>query len=250
MSPRVARPIVVALVASIGTVGCATAYVKPGPGPVVNASPESVPRGTLVGAQINQPISTATNHRGDRFTAQLMDPLVDGDGRKVVDRGAQIDGVVSSVQRAPTAAQQPGIRLDVVGVEQPGAGVVEMPVEVAESPVETTPVWGYELLGGVLGTGAGAAVGVGLNHNSIGVVVGAALVGTGLGTLAAWLFSPRDATIPSGTVVTLRLTHDVTVQKPVAAQWNMPAAPSLPSAATPAAARAPVTAKTAVPVAP
>jgi uncharacterized membrane protein YgaE (UPF0421/DUF939 family) len=47
-------------------------------------------------------------------------------------------------------------------------------------------------------------------------VVGSTFIGLGLGVIAGYLFGMRDATIPAGSVLTLRVTRDVPVEHPVA----------------------------------
>jgi hypothetical protein len=237
----------ISVLAALG--GCTNAYVRPTSGPVWRL-PErnTVPGGTLASAQINQKLSTETSRAGDRFTVELLDPLLDGNGQEVVARGAIVDGVIRGTKRSRTAGESAELDLQLIGLEQPGETVLPAPLEIAQTPVELTSVIAREVAGGVIGAAAGAGVGVGINSNSAGVVVGSTFIGLGLGVLAGYVFGLRDAELPVGSVVTLRLTHDFHLDHPVAAAWSRPYRPSEAAASTPTPAPAPETRPVTAPV--
>ena len=139
-------------------------------------------------------------------------------GDEVVPRGAQIDGVVQGSQRSAYVGEHPGLNLQVVGLESEGGPPSRVPIEVAQSPVEMSSATAREIVGALGGAGVGAAIGVGFDRQSAGVVVGTTFLGLGLGALLGYLFSPRDAILPVGSVVTLRVTRDIRFEKPVASR--------------------------------
>lgn len=210
--PRVVR--YVALLAATFA-GCATTHATPGslwhPAPA-----DTIPAGTLLSAQLRQAISTADNHPGDRFTADLLDPVMDGRGQPVLPRGAQVQGVVRRADRANGFGGAPTLELQVLGIALPMADTRAAPLECAQTPVELTSVAGRTVIASLAGAGIGAATGLGINHNDTGLVVGSALIGLGVGAVAGFFLGPRDAVLPAGTVLTLRVMQDVTWSKSVA----------------------------------
>lgn len=188
--------------------GCARdAYVRPGPPVVVVSAGDAVPVGTLAAAQLAQPLSTARSRGGDRFTLELLDPLVDASGREVVTRGAVVEGLV----RRASASQ---LELSVAGVRVDG-GLRPLSAEVASAPFETDGTWSTGVLGGAVGAAAGSGVGLAIDADRTGVVLGSAIVGIGVGVLAGVLFGHREGELGAGSIVTLRLTRDTRIE-PVA----------------------------------
>lgn len=211
----VAACTVIALLSS----ACArTAYVRPPP-PTVPApptTPEAVNAGTLAGAQVRQELSTASNRPGDRFTAELLDPLVDGSGRVLVERGSMLQGIVRRTDTSRIAGDAAGLQLQIVGIDEPGQGTVPLPLEVASTPVEIESDVGREILAGLAGAAAGAGAGIAIDKDRSGVVLGSSLVGASVGVLLMYFFGNRQAVLPGGSVVTLRVTQPVQLERPLA----------------------------------
>jgi hypothetical protein len=206
-----------------------SAYVRPTPTSEASTrqNADVVTPGTLAGAQVRQQLSSSTSRPGDRFTAELLDPLVDGSGHAVVEKGAVLQGVVQGTDTSRFAGDAAGLQLQLLGVEQPGEGIVRLPMEIAASPVEIESGVKREVLAGVAGLAAGAGVGIAIDKDRSGVVLGSALVGAGVGALAMYIFGSRQATLPGGSVVTLRVTQPVQLERPVAANGQCyPAAPA------------------------
>ena len=193
-----------ALWALLAAGGCAReTYLRPSP-PITRSSPDVVPRGTLAVAQLRQPLSESTSHSGDRFTLELLDPLVDGQGREQVSRGAVIEG---RLVRAGAQAQGGRWALEVLGVRSE-RGLVSLPAEVGSAPFVHEGGWGMAVVGGFAGAAAGTGAGLAIDADQASVVVGAAFIGAGIGALVGWLVGRGEAVLPSGSVVTLRLVED------------------------------------------
>jgi hypothetical protein len=196
---------------------CATVRPMTGPSTLWHpTSADTVPAGTLLSAQTRQPLSTADSHVGDRFTAELLDPLVGGTGQQLLPRGTLVTGVVKNATRSNGLGSRPTLELQVVGLEPRGEPMVSAPLEFAESPGELTSVTGRTIVGGLAGAAVGAGAGLGINHNQAGVVVGSTFIGLGLGAVAAYFFGPRDAVVPAGSILTLRVMRDLTWTKSIA----------------------------------
>ncbi len=203
--------------------GClSAAQVKDDPPLPAPYQGQAVPKGTLASAQLVQPLSTAKSHPGDRFTLELLDPLTDGEGRQVVGRGAIVEGVVHEVNASRAAGEGARLDLSVLGVQSPGEGVVPIPAEVASAPFTQGSGLLRGLSSGLLGAAAGAGTGLALDHQQASVVVGAAVVGAGVGVLLSYLFGSRETALPAGSVVTLRLTRDWRLAHPVATGESPP----------------------------
>jgi hypothetical protein len=165
---------------------------------------------------VKQPLSSESSKPGDRFTAELLDPLIDGSGRAVVERGATLQGVVRGTDTSRIAGDAGGLQLQILGVERPGEGLVRLPLEVAASPVELDSGIKREIFATVAGTAVGAGAGIAIDKDRTGVVLGSALIGAGVGAVVAYLFGTRQATLPGGSVVTLRVTEPLVLENPVA----------------------------------
>lgn len=92
-------------VTSLG--GCAGRVVRTtSPKDIVAASPTSTPvpfvqAGTRFTVRLHEALSTRTAIPGERFTAEVVQPLVGDDGRVLVPAGALLVGRVAEVQTGP-----------------------------------------------------------------------------------------------------------------------------------------------------
>lgn len=188
---------------------CAQQHAEPSS--TVPRSPpgDAVAPGTLAGAQVMQPISSRHSRPGDRFTAELLDPLVDGEGREVVARGTMLEGVVVRTESSMIAGDSPQIEVRMTGARRPGEGLVALPLEVAQAPIELEPVWRRGVIAGLAGAAAGAGAGLAIDSDHSSVVLGSAIVGAGVGALLGAIFGGREARVESGSVLTLRVSEPI-----------------------------------------
>ncbi len=189
------------IAAMLAVTACASAPGMRPPSPA-SSSPLSVPRGTLASAQLRQPLSAGTSRAGDRFTLELLDPLVDGEGRVRVAQGAVLEG---QVRRTGATSRDD---LQVLGVRTDG-GLAPLPTEVASAPFDRPGGWSAATAAGLAGAGVGAGAGLIADSSSGAVVAGSALVGAAVGIVVGWWLGRADPELTSGSVVTLRLVEDV-----------------------------------------
>lgn len=182
------------------------------------ASAPQVARGTLLSAQLRQPLSTEHTQFGDRFSAELLDPVLDGKGELVVPAGAIVEGVVGRVAPSRFGATSAQLQLDITGVRLPGTEVWPMGLEVAETASQLAPVWPMGVLGGIAGAAAGAGTGLIIDDTRTSLIVGSVLVGFGIGVVVGVVGARRDATIASGSLMTLRVTEPISTRMGVALQ--------------------------------
>lgn len=211
----VARSCSVAVALAFGvfvtTSGCATPQVRSAPVKLAPLPVDAIPAGTLAVAQTRQPLSTESNRAGDRFTAELLDPLIDSGGHVVVPRGTLVEGVVEGPARGGSTLQ-----LGLVGLRTAGEATIPLPAEVAASPVGLEPAWQRGALGLFLGAAAGAGTGLAVERDTSGVILGATIVGASLGAVLGYISAGRSARLPAGSVITLRITRDFTLDPPLA----------------------------------
>jgi len=70
-------------------------------GPTVSAVPQpvNISAGTTLTIRIDQRISVKTSRAGDTFTGEMVDPVLAGDNRVLVPKGALVAGVVDVSHR-------------------------------------------------------------------------------------------------------------------------------------------------------
>lgn len=200
--------------------GCARGVdVRPDARVAVAASPSpQVEQGTLLTAQLRQPLSTDTSRKGDRFTAELLDPLVDGQGDVVVPSGAIVEGLVARASPSRVAGSQAQLQLDITGLRLQGTEALPVSLEVADASTELEATWPMGVFGAIAGAAAGAGTGLLVDDGRTSTMVGATLLGLGVGAVIAFVAAPRDASIPSGGLLTLRLSEPLPTQAGLALQ--------------------------------
>jgi hypothetical protein len=194
---------------------CATPVVQTGPqsgvqpGPPL-ASANLVPAGTVLNLQLNQPLSTATNQVGDRFTATVVEPLVAADGRVAIPSGATVTGVVTGLSTGRQAIEPAAIRLDFERIAFLNASY-PFEAEIVETDARTVhrqrQLLEHAAVGAALGAVIGGVVGGGLREALIGGALGA-----GAGTIISLGWGEVDAELPAQTTMTVRTTQAVSLR--------------------------------------
>lgn len=190
---------------------CATTLrVQPDREPQRARAPaHQVAQGSLVTAQMRESLSTERSRTGDRFSAELLDPLYDDAGEEVLPRGAVLEGVVEQVAASNLLHPTPKLQLGVTGVRVGDTPSIPLPLEVADVQARTDSRWVGGLVGAVTGLALGSVTALIVDGSQGSVVAGATLAGLGLGSLlGAWSLR-RDAYVPSGAVLTLRARDSI-----------------------------------------
>lgn len=189
--------------------GPTVSAVPPPPPPPVEPANVSIPAGTSLAIRIDQRISVKTTRPGDKFTGEVVEPVVGSDGTPIVPKGTPVGGVVE-------AAHHRG--------HFKGASVLELrltslTLNGTEYPLTTRDLARRKkgkgkrsaaLIGG--GAGLGMLIG-GVATGGVGLVVGG-LVGGGAGTAVAGSTGNRDLDIPAESIVHFTLADDLVVQLP------------------------------------
>ncbi len=166
----------------------------------------TLPEGTNLVVVVNQSLSSATNHAGDRFDASLAAPLVI-DGKTVLPKGAPVTGEVTAAKESGRL-QNPGyLRLTLRAIEV-GGKEVALETGAISLKGQSHKKRNLAMIGG--GTGAGALIG-GLAGGGKGALIGGA-VGAGAGTAGAYATGEKDVSVPAEQRINFRLTKATAVQ--------------------------------------
>jgi len=79
--------------------GQPVAAPAPNEAPIVRPADINIAAGTNLTIRINQHISVKTSHAGDRFTGEVVEPVVGQNDRVVIPKGAPVSGVVVASHR-------------------------------------------------------------------------------------------------------------------------------------------------------
>jgi hypothetical protein len=167
----------------------------------------TVPADTIIRARINEALNSGDARIGDRFTANVVEPVYAGNGVEVVPIGSRIGGRVTQVKRA--GRRSPGtitVAFDSVRLPNGRTSVINGSLTTLqadnmnadnEGTVKGTSnrkrdavfigggAAGGALIGAIAGGGKGAAIG--------------AILGGGLGTGARVYEKEKEAEVKSGT---------------------------------------------------
>jgi hypothetical protein len=161
---------------------------------------------SVVGIKIDQSLSSATAKLEDRVTA-LVSRDVTVDGRTVLPTGTRVEGNVMLVQPGSKfkGRARLGIRFHTIVL----ADGQRVPIQTEALYRDGESATGATAAKVGTGAAAGAVLG-GLLGGKRGALIGAA-AGAGGGTAAVAAGSAKEAEIPSGTPLTMRLTNSVTL---------------------------------------
>ena len=158
-----------------------------------------------------QRICTNTNNVGDRFTAQLAEPVMGANGA-VIPVGSSVVVVVTSLSRSDGAGDNIEIGLRVESVTF-GGRTYSVSSEVTHAQVDRvrSESRGDDARKVATGAAIGAVVGQILGRKTKSTVIGAA-TGAAAGAVVASRNANFDGCVPDGGRITIRLTQPLTIQ--------------------------------------
>ncbi|HEX2723233.1 MAG TPA: YMGG-like glycine zipper-containing protein [Gemmatimonadaceae bacterium] len=170
-----------------------------------------VSAGSEISLAAGQRICTNTNAVGDRFTAQISDPVMGANGT-VIPAGATATVSVSSLARSNRTGETIEIGLRVESISFAGKTyLVTSETTYAEVDRVRAESRGDDVKKVATGAAIGAVLGQILGGRTKSTVIGAA-TGAAAGAVVASRNANYDGCIPSGGRITIRLTEPLTIQ--------------------------------------
>jgi len=186
--------------------GPTVSLVPPPPPPPVPAN-VTIPAGTSLAIRIDQRISAKSSRAGDKFTGEIVDPVLASDSSILVPKGSLVGGVVDVAHRRGHFKGASMLELRLTSLTLNGTQYPLATKDMAERK-KGKGKRSAAIIGG--GAGLGMLVG-GIATGGVGLVVGG-LVGGGAGTAVAGLTGNRDLNIPAESIVHFKLADDLVVQ--------------------------------------
>jgi hypothetical protein len=163
--------------------------------------------GTTLAIRIDQRISVKTSRVGDRFTGELVEPVLAGDNSVLLPKLTRVGGIVDASHRRGHFKGRSILELRLTSLTLDG---IKYPLSTADmvSSKRGKGRRSAAMIGG--GAGLGMLVG-GVASGGVGLLVGG-LAGGGGGTALAGLTGNRDLDIPAESVIHFKLASTLVVQ--------------------------------------
>lgn len=171
------------------------------------ATSDMVPEGTVMDLTLNERLGTEVSRVGETFTASVADPVTAETGRVAVPAGAMVYGTVTGIDESESVGDQAAIRLDFDRLEANGQSY-DFSADILETGAETQRDDGVIGEETAIGAGAGAALGLILEGDLLGTLIGGAL-GAGAGTAVSLGTGDVDAVLPEGTSMTVQTAQQI-----------------------------------------
>lgn len=170
-----------------------------------------VSSGSEIALSSGQRICTNTNAIGDRFTAQIADPVMGANGT-VIPVGATATVEISNLQKSQGDGDKIEIGLRVISVSF-GGKTYPVTAETTYAQVDRVRAESRsdDTKKVVTGAAIGAVLGQILGHRTKSTVIGAA-TGAAAGAVVASRNANYDGCVPSGGRITIRLTEPLMIQ--------------------------------------
>jgi hypothetical protein len=187
--------------------GQPVAAPAPNEAPIVRPADINIAAGTNLTIRINQHISVKTSRAGDRFTGEVVEPVVGQNDRVVIPKGAPVSGVVVASHRRGHFKGSSILELRLTYLTLGGSRYA-----LDTSDLTQTKKGKGKRSAAMIGGGAGLGMLVGgVATGGVGLLVGG-LVGGGGGTLLSGLTGNRDIEIPAESIVRFKLADNLVVQ--------------------------------------
>jgi hypothetical protein len=170
-----------------------------------------VSSGSEISLAAGQRVCTNTNSVGDRFTAEIADPVMGANGT-VIPVGATAVVSITSLHRSEKSGDNIEIGLRVESISY-GGRTYAVTSETTYAQVDRVRAQSSGETARKVATGAaiGAVLGQILGHKTKSTVIGAG-AGAAAGAVIANRNADYDGCVPSGGRITIRLTEPLTIQ--------------------------------------
>jgi hypothetical protein len=169
-----------------------------------------VSSGSEIALSSGQRICTNTNSIGDKFTAQIADPVMGANGT-VIPVGSTAVVEITSLQRSEKSGENIEIGLRVESIAY-GGKTYPVTSETTYAQVDRVKANNGDAARKVAtGAAIGAVLGQILGHKTKSTVIGAG-AGAAAGAVIANRNADFDGCVPTGGRITIRLTQPLTIQ--------------------------------------
>lgn len=175
----------------------------------VAAGAEVLPIGTLLEVRTNETIDSKTYLEGQRYSAELSQPVYDSSGQIVFPQGAEAKLVIRQISSGG-ASGTPTLALDLDSITAGGSDYVVSTADLVEQGRQG--LGKNKRTGQMVGGGAalGALIGAIAGHGA-GAAIGAA-AGAGAGAAAEIVTKGQQVKVPAETILRFRLEQPLTLQ--------------------------------------
>jgi hypothetical protein len=177
---------------------------------VTPVNSRTLPAGVDMQLALDQPIGTSHSSVGQEFGATVIDAVQAQDGRIVVPAGAKVYGHVTGLH-AGSIDKPAAIKLD---FERLAFGGESHPFQASITATNLSKARESAVSGRDVGIGAvaGGVLGAIIGEGELGKIFGGALLGAGAGTVISLGTRGTEATLPTGTQITVRTTQTVALR--------------------------------------
>lgn len=189
--------------AGVGSPPDSARPVAPAPRP----APVTVAEGTEIKARLVPTLSTKTAQAGQAFEATLAEPLIAGD-YVIAPKGARVSGTVVESDPGGRVKGVASIAVKLTGIEVKGK---EIAISTTAYGREAQSTKKQDAAKVGIASGIGAAVGA-IAGGGRGAAIGAG-AGAGAGTGVVLATRGEPAVLPSETMLTVKLTAPLTVER-------------------------------------
>jgi hypothetical protein len=170
------------------------------------AGESTVPEGTRITLQLNDPLSTKRNNEGDVFKAIVVKSVALGD-RIVIPKGSVVTGSISRIKRPGVIKGKSLMNLLFQSINIPGHGDHAILAKLAELPENKSGVYPE-----------GTVVGEGSAKQDLGKLLAPPILGAGIGGLAnggkgAAIGGGIGAAVGIGTIFSTREKKDIELSR-------------------------------------
>jgi hypothetical protein len=187
----------------------ASQETTPAPPPTRRAAaqpPVTVPEGTTLEVKLDSPLNSASNHAGDSFTAELIEPVM-VDGHVAIPAGSTLHGTVSAVTPAKRGAGKASMTLEFTRLDMPGGQSRDITASLSQQTASKKKR-NAAIIGG--GAAGGALLGRIIGKDTKGAVVGS-IVGGAIGTGVVMSKEGEQVNLPSGMLLDVHLDQSIQV---------------------------------------
>lgn len=168
--------------------------------------PVTLPQGTHLKVRTATALSTNTQEAGQKFTAYLEEPLVDG-ATVAAPKGAEVEGIVVEADKGGRVHGRAKLAVRLTRIHTAAGHGVPIETSTVAREARATKRKDAEKIG--IGAGVGAAIGA-IAGGGKGAAIGAG-VGAGAGAGGVLATRGKPSVIPSESVMTFHLRTPVEV---------------------------------------